>query len=214
MQQTPDFHAQNRRDFLKKMAAAGSLTLFRLSPLALTSCASGPDGMVCGAPYRYRTLSIGHFAELRQDVETLKANAQLSDHPTFRSYIDNKTYPLPEDFPEAKSVIVLAVYTPLMRVNFTCKGMTEEILVPPQYSDDGQTLEGIEAMVRNDIVKDPACRVERAQGVLLKRLAVRSGLARYGKNNIAYVDGMGSFLTLFAFVTNKVFKEDHWGTSP
>lgn len=202
---------ESRRDFLKKMAAAGSLTLFRLSPLALTSCAAGPDGLVNGAPYRYRTLSLDHFAELRQDIETLKANGQLSDNPTFRSYIDNKTFPVPEDFPEAKSVIVLAVYTPLMRVNFTDKGMTEEILVPPQYYDDGQTLEGIEAMVRNEIVKDPACRIQRAKGVMLKRLAVRSGLARYGKNNITYVDGMGSFLTLFAFVTDKVFEKDNWG---
>jgi epoxyqueuosine reductase len=35
-----------------------------------------------------------------------------------------------------------------------------------------------------------------------KRLAVRSGLAEYGRNNICFVDGMGSLLTLFAFISD------------
>jgi epoxyqueuosine reductase len=36
----------------------------------------------------------------------------------------------------------------------------------------------------------------------LKRLAVRSGLARYGRNNVTYVEGMGSFLELSASLTD------------
>ena len=35
-----------------------------------------------------------------------------------------------------------------------------------------------------------------------KRFAVRSGLAEYGKNNICFVDGMGSLLTLFCFISD------------
>ena len=46
--------------------------------------------------------------------------------------------------------------------------------------------------------------------VLLKRLAVRTGLGKYGRNNICYVDGMGSFLTLYAFFTDFSFDEDNW----
>jgi epoxyqueuosine reductase len=45
---------------------------------------------------------------------------------------------------------------------------------------------------------------------MLKRLAVRSGLGQYGRNNICYVDGMGSFTTLLAYFTDYNFLEDHF----
>jgi epoxyqueuosine reductase len=35
-----------------------------------------------------------------------------------------------------------------------------------------------------------------------KRLAVRSGLAEYGRNNICFIDGMGSLITLFVFISD------------
>jgi epoxyqueuosine reductase len=43
-----------------------------------------------------------------------------------------------------------------------------------------------------------------------KLLAIRSGLGKYGKNNICYVDGMGSFVRLEAFYTNYRFPSDDW----
>jgi epoxyqueuosine reductase len=44
----------------------------------------------------------------------------------------------------------------------------------------------------------------------LKSLAVHSGLAEYGRNNISYVKGMGSFFRLVAFVSNLPCFEDNW----
>jgi len=44
----------------------------------------------------------------------------------------------------------------------------------------------------------------------LKRLAVQSGLAEYGRNNIAYVQGMGAKMNLMAFYTNIPLDEDNW----
>ena len=44
-----------------------------------------------------------------------------------------------------------------------------------------------------------------------KLLAVRSGLARYGKNNITYVPGMGSLHRLAVFVSDLPCVEDNWG---
>ena len=43
-----------------------------------------------------------------------------------------------------------------------------------------------------------------------KLLAVRSGLAAYGKNNITYVPGSGSFHRLVAFHTDVHCEEDPW----
>ena len=44
----------------------------------------------------------------------------------------------------------------------------------------------------------------------LKLLTVRSGLGRYGRNNICYVEGMGSFHRLEAFYTSYPFSVDSW----
>ncbi len=43
-----------------------------------------------------------------------------------------------------------------------------------------------------------------------KLLAVHSGLAQYGKNNITYVNGMGSYHRLVAFISDLPGAEDHW----
>ena len=43
----------------------------------------------------------------------------------------------------------------------------------------------------------------------MKLAAVRSGLAQYGRNNICYVEGMGSFFSFHAYLTDRVFEEDH-----
>jgi len=44
----------------------------------------------------------------------------------------------------------------------------------------------------------------------VKLLAVRSGLGAYGKNNICYVPGMGSFHRLVAFYSDLPCPEDNW----
>jgi epoxyqueuosine reductase len=45
----------------------------------------------------------------------------------------------------------------------------------------------------------------------MKLLAVKSGLGKYGKNNLCYVDGMGSYTRLEAFYTDYEFPTDDWG---
>jgi len=46
-----------------------------------------------------------------------------------------------------------------------------------------------------------------------KLLAVRSGLGSYGRNNICYVNGMGSFHQLVVFYTELPCEEDNWQES-
>jgi epoxyqueuosine reductase len=50
----------------------------------------------------------------------------------------------------------------------------------------------------------------RKTALPLKLLAVRSGLGRYGRNNICYVSGMGSFLQLVAIYSDVPCEEDGW----
>ncbi len=117
---------------------------------------------------------------------------------------------LPESFQDAKSVIVIAVYTPLLKATFQYKGTKHEILVP-HYYNDGITESHLLQTIQNQIIGSNVYRIENARmNVLLKRLAVRSGLGKYGRNNLCFVDGMGSFIRLHAFFTDFVFDKDSW----
>jgi epoxyqueuosine reductase len=52
--------------------------------------------------------------------------------------------------------------------------------------------------------------LEGAPWLPLKRLAVQSGLALYGRNNITYVEGMGSFFGLAAYYSDLACPAGEW----
>ncbi|MGY5874965.1 MAG: 4Fe-4S double cluster binding domain-containing protein [Candidatus Thorarchaeota archaeon] len=144
-------------------------------------------------------------------MDNLRSGGYFSDNEVFRYYVDNKGFKVPAEFPEARYVIAMAVYTPLARVNVPHKGRLHSILIPPNYRTDDYTMEQLQATIAKKLIGEDNYRIEDARrNVHLKHLAARSGLARYGRNNICYVDGMGSMLSLYAFFTDYIFDEDHW----
>jgi epoxyqueuosine reductase len=162
--------------------------------------------------YQYRTMSVKHFSELQEDIERLRRGGQLSNSKVFQGYLSDMKFALPEDFPNAKSVIVMAVFVKPMTVHFQFGGTRVPAAMPPNYYESGLTRDTLLDEVRKNIIKQDEYRVERMSDTFyLKLLAVRSGLGQYGRNNICYVDGMGSFLTLHAFLTDYPFEDDHWG---
>lgn len=159
--------------------------------------------------YNYATISVEHLDGLQGFIDRLDQDGRLSAHETYRKYIHNARFALPEGFPKAKSIIAFALYVKLMRASFRSQGTAHEVLVPPQYYGLGLPKDAVPDIVKNEIVPGSEHRVERLPSGHLKLLAVRSGLARYGRNNISYVEGMGSFLQLAAFVTDYEFP-DEW----
>jgi|GEM_PF-2138990 len=72
-----------------------------------------------------------------------------------------------------------------------------------------------------DVQKDVIAAVKKAgyaikaqQSMPLKRIAVQSGLAKYGRNNVVNVDGMGSWLRLAVFLTDIPIESDNWREQP
>jgi len=160
--------------------------------------------------YQYRTTSVRHLPDLQEDIDRLKRSGKLSDQATYQGYINKLGFSLPKDFPVAKSIITMATLTKPMKVIFHVDGTTQEIFLPPQYYEDGLTEEMLLNEVMEKIIRGSGARVEWATKLHLKLLAVRSGLGRYGRNNICYVNGFGSFITLFAFFTDHAFENDSW----
>jgi len=158
--------------------------------------------------FRHRTVTVDHLEELQADIDRLENEGKISHNQVFRSYISNKQFRIPQDFSDAKSLIIIAVLMKPMLVNFHLGGKKHEILLPPAYYDDGLTEEMLRDYISKEVVKEPGHRFERAR-IHLKLLAVRSGLGKYGRNNLCYVEEMGSMLALYAFFTDYLC-EDNW----
>jgi epoxyqueuosine reductase len=154
--------------------------------------------------YKFRTVSIKHLPEVQDAVGNLARdgtlNERLAKEWQFYKNANN-------DFPEAKTIIVIAMPQSIFTMSFRWQGTNYGVIVPPGYileTDDSDA----ELILKNTLVSK-GYRISRARPAL-KTLAVRSGLAQYGRNNVTYVSGMGSFYRLIAFYTDFSFETDDW----
>ena len=102
----------------------------------------------------------------------------------------------PDAIPRPRSVVVAAAPRPLTRAMLTSPAGPREVLVPPHYAGYHTVPDGLAAVV--DAALAPAGYHAARFEPPLKTLAACAGLARYGRNNIAYVAGLGSYLMLAA----------------
>jgi epoxyqueuosine reductase len=155
--------------------------------------------------YRARVVSVQHLADLRSEIESLRREGAFEEvfYEERLTYFD---YALPAQLPAVRSLIVAAAPQPQQRVGFKLRGKPYHFTVPPTYSSDTDRAaeSALSAILRPEGFSLHPARVPE------KLLAVCSGLARYGKNNIAYVDGMGSFHRLEAFFSDLPPGEDDW----
>jgi epoxyqueuosine reductase len=98
------------------------------------------------------------------------------------------------------SAIVVAVPRPAHRVRFRTPDGEIGTIVPPTYVADPD----IDAAVRSELeallgMRGGTLRPLRAP---LKSVAARLGLVQYGRNNITYVRGMGSYCQLVGVLTD------------
>jgi len=162
--------------------------------------------------YAYKTVFVKHLPELQADIDELEKSSKISSNKTFRSYISSFRFELPEDFLNAKSLIIMAVFTPPTSLNFHFQDKIHHTMLPGNYSNTDISNDDLEEEILNNIIKKQGYSIKRTRNKHLKLLAVRSGLGKYGRNNICYVGEMGSFVNLMAFFTDYEFEEDNWGT--
>ena len=157
--------------------------------------------------YRGRIVSIQHLRDLREEIEGRNKQGQF-DKGFFHDCLAQFDFRIPDSLSEAKSIIVVAVPRPQTQVSFTFKGETKVLLLPPTYLGYEETRQKVENLL-SDILSVKGYRVTRTK-IPLKLLAVRSGLGSYGRNNICYVSGMGSFLELVAVYSDMPCLKDNW----
>ncbi|NHJ04896.1 MAG: hypothetical protein EAX90_08740 [Candidatus Heimdallarchaeota archaeon] len=163
-----------------------------------------------GMKVKYKVMSVKRLPDLQKDIDKLKQEGKMSEHKTFRSYIDPFKFEVPESFPEAKYLISLALETKLVLINFHYNNSKYDVMIPPNYGDHGATMDEVGEFILNEIIKETGYKVESTRKLHLKHLASRCGLGRHGRNNIIYVDELGSLVELYCFFTDYDFGEDNW----
>ena len=154
--------------------------------------------------YKAKTVSIAHLPEVQESVGKLVRQGLIDKQLCKKWHFYLKTN---ENLPDAKTIIVVAMPQPLTRLKFKWRGMIFPADIPPTYftkADDSRA----ENMFKS-VLGTTGYRIVKAH-LALKTLAVRSGLAEYGKNNISYVPGMGSLYQLIAFYSDCPCEEDSW----
>jgi epoxyqueuosine reductase len=160
-----------------------------------------------GQGLKGRAVPVHHLQDLQDEIRGRHAQGQFDDQ-FYHERLAFFSFSPPDDFPAAASLLVVAVPRPQCRIRFTWKGKTWELVLPPTYAGYSEVLRHMEDLLTGWLALEGA---HVAPGRLPeKALAVRSGLAEYGRNNICYVPGMGSFFQPVAFYSDLPCPEDPW----
>ena len=143
-----------------------------------------------------------------QDLENdIKRFAQSEELNSFQKWIidDLYEYSVPSlDF-SVQSIILMAIAHPFYADVIFVRGGKEyqgKSLVRPYFEEADQYLK--------PFLKQHGYHAQRNNSLPLKRLGVQSGLSEYGRNNITYVDGLGSNFSLAAYFSDVPCEEDEW----
>lgn len=158
---------------------------------------------------RAEVISIQRLQEIRQDLDALKSSEKLNN---FQQYIVNEIYQfdVPEAGFEARSIILVAApCASTIEIIFNRQGKQIPTILPASYAGKDAVPRRIEQYLK-DFLDPRGYHIRCAPNLPMKRLAVRSGLGVYGRNNICYVEGMGSFLNLSMYFCDIPCQEDRW----
>jgi epoxyqueuosine reductase len=161
--------------------------------------------VICQAGSRGKLVAIKHLSELQLDIERYQ-NTEIVDQDFYDKELSGFDWEYPEEFSDERSVIITATEQSKSQVSFEFDRHKFLLTIPPTYSY--VTDEKIESILK--IFLNTAGYTLRKAKLPLKLLSVRSGLAKYGRNNVTYIDQMGSYHRLAAFYTNLPCIEDNW----
>ncbi len=155
--------------------------------------------------FRGKIISIEHVRELETEIMN-RYQKGLLDPDLYDAYLASFDFACQHKLADARSLIIVCVPQPQVRVVFKWGNHSFPAIIPPTYSlsTDQQVADLLDSFFSSTKYHFKKVRLPD------KLLAVRSGLAQYGKNNITYVKGMGSFHRPVAFISDYPCVEDCW----
>jgi epoxyqueuosine reductase len=155
-------------------------------------------------------VSVRHLDELGGEIRALHGKGLLAD--AIYNYTGTEkpfhSPRLPRNMPGAKSIIIVATPQPMLRTTFHHDGKAYKLEVPPTYSDVLRIVDRARALLKEAFLP---CDQRLVYARLPQKLmAVRSGLAMYGRNNITYIPKFGSFYRPSVFYSDYESPVDYW----
>lgn len=150
-------------------------------------------------------LPVERLSTLYEDLRCFQSANELNG---YQEWILHSMYDfqLPKvDFDIQSVCIVVSPIWARQDVSFVFDGRECIYPMPGGLLNPEDSLEGLLARFITEGI-----RVVPAENLPKKRLAVCSGLAKYGRNNITYVEGMGSYFLISAFYTDQPCGVDRW----
>lgn len=164
---------------------------------------------LAGEGIHARVVPVARLDDVRARFSRALGDAHLPS-AVAAAVADDVAFALPESRGAWRAVVVFAVTRPLTRATLMWRGAARAVAIPPHYAGYHAVPRAIARRV--DEMLHPRGFVAAHCEPPLKTLAACAGLARYGRNTIAYVDGLGSWLQLGACVTDAPPPDDAaWG---
>ena len=157
--------------------------------------------------YHARSIPVRLLPSLQAGIERAH-RCGLVDEAFFQERLTGFHWSVPDCLPDARSILVLAVPQPQIRITFTRRSGPFSVIVPPTYLQAERIDRKMETVLE-EVLAEQGYRIGREM-LPVKLLAVRSGLAKYGKNNITYIEGLGSLYRLAAYYTDWPCPDDTW----
>ncbi|MFX1376287.1 MAG: 4Fe-4S double cluster binding domain-containing protein [Promethearchaeota archaeon] len=157
--------------------------------------------------YKAKIVHAKHIPDIRNDIKTQYEQNLIFPqlYEDYKAYFEFKPN---VEFDEINSLFIIAIPVPQFKAIFHWKKEEFSLIIPPTY------LYGIDIVNQTkdwlgEILSPEGFNVAYAQ-LPQKTLAVRSGLAEYGRNNITYVSEMGSFHRLATYYSDFPIEQDNW----
>jgi epoxyqueuosine reductase len=153
-----------------------------------------------------RILSAKHITDVQRDIQGYR-DKQLLDPVFYEEYKNFFESEAKVDF-EVNSLFIISRPDPPTKVKFHWNKKELVLLVPPTYLHGLEITNQFKDFLNN--ILSPMGYTAAYARLPVKSLAVHSGLAQYGKNNITYVEGMGSFHRLTVFYSDFPYDQEQW----
>jgi epoxyqueuosine reductase len=145
---------------------------------------------------KFQIVRASLLEELEKEIRAFQSAEPLNN---FQEWIVNDLYnfTLPESGFPLESILLIAIPHPLYS-EVTFQHSHKQYHCISLVSSD---FEGARNAVKRESAR-MGFRALEAKNLPLKRLAVQSGFSIYGRNNITYIDGLGSHFSYLAFYTD------------
>lgn len=137
---------------------------------------------------------------LQEDLRDLQNKEELNDYQN-RLIEERYNWELPEVDFEIKSILIVGKRNTITQLKFEYKGKEIPVIMPPGYNEYFDAHDRVEQFLQQ-LLGEKGYKCSTTPMLPNKLLAARSGFAKYGRNNIVYIDGMGSFCQVYLFYTD------------